>query len=159
MLYRSVIWLGHNCTESMLYHSFLSFGQHNLEFLFQVPRGFFDSGITSCTCKATNYLSDRSSGTSSDAITFQTGRLWKLVNLVDLTKKFWWSPWNLSLRFILFHEKKTPNDAVTPQPQSQFTLKIKAKVVPRLLSSLVWIDQYNECNGMTSFMEFMKCTH
>ena len=34
--------------------------------------------------------------------------------------------------------KKTPNDAVTPQRQSQFTPKKKA--VPRLLSSLVWID-------------------
>ena len=39
--------------------------------------------------------------------------------------------------------------------KSQFTPKMKANVVPRLLSSLVWIDQYNECNGMTSFMEFM----
>ena len=52
--------------------------------------------------------------------------------------------------------KKTPNDAVTPRRQSQFTPKTKANAVPRLLSSLVWIDQYNECNGMTSFMEFMK---
>ena len=51
--------------------------------------------------------------------------------------------------------KKTPNDAVTPQRQSQFTPKMKANAVPRLLSSLVWIDHYNECNGMTSFMEFM----
>ena len=51
--------------------------------------------------------------------------------------------------------KKTPNDAVTPQCQSQFTPTMKANAVPRLLSSLVWIDQYNECNGMTSFMEFM----
>ena len=40
--------------------------------------------------------------------------------------------------------KKTPNDAVTPQRQSQFTPKMKANVVPRLLSSLVCIDQYNE---------------
>ena len=32
---------------------------------------------------------------------------------------------------------------------------MKANAVPRLLSSLVWIDQYNECNGMTSFREFM----
>ena len=32
---------------------------------------------------------------------------------------------------------------------------MKANAVPRLLSSLVWIDQYNECNRMTSFMEFM----
>ena len=51
--------------------------------------------------------------------------------------------------------KKTPNDAVTPQRQSQFTPKMKANVVPCLLSSLVWIDQCNECNGITSFMEFM----
>ena len=42
--------------------------------------------------------------------------------------------------------KKTPNDAVTPQCQSQFTPKMKANAVPRLLSSLVWIDQYNEYN-------------
>ena len=66
-----------------------------------------------------------------------------------------WIPWNLSFRYILFHEKKTPNDAVTPQRQSQFTPKMKANAVPHLLSSLVWIDQYNECNGMTSFIEFI----
>ena len=51
--------------------------------------------------------------------------------------------------------KKTPDDAVTPQRQSQFTPKMKANAVPRLLSFLVWIDQYNECNEMTSFMECM----
>ena len=51
---------------------------------------------------------------------------------------------------------KIPNDAVTPLRQSQFTPKMKANAVPRLLSSLVWIDHYNECNGMTSFIEFMK---
>ena len=66
-----------------------------------------------------------------------------------------WNPWNLSIRYILFQEKKTPNDDVTPQRQSQFTPKMKANAVPRLLSSLVWIDQYNKCSGMTSFMEFM----
>ena len=33
---------------------------------------------------------------------------------------------------------------------------MKANAVPCLLSSLVWIDHYNECNGMTGFMEFMK---
>ena len=43
----------------------------------------------------------------------------------------------------------------TPLGQSQFTPKMKTNAVPRLLSSLVWIDQYNECNGMTSFMEFI----
>ena len=52
--------------------------------------------------------------------------------------------------------KKTPSNAVTPQCQSQFTSKMKANAVPRLLSSLVWTDQYNECNGITSFMEFMS---
>ena len=36
--------------------------------------------------------------------------------------------------------KKTPNDAVTPQHQSQFTPKMKANTEPRLLLSLVWID-------------------
>ena len=60
----------------------------------------------------------------------------------------------IPLHFIAW--KKRPNNAVTPQRQSQFTPKMKANVVPRLLSSLVWIDQYNECNGMTSFMEFMS---
>ena len=34
-------------------------------------------------------------------------------------------------------KKKTLNDAVTPQRQSQFTLKMKANAIPRLLSSLV----------------------
>ena len=38
--------------------------------------------------------------------------------------------------YILFYEK-TPDDAVTPQRQSQFTAKMKANAVPRLLSSLV----------------------
>ena len=36
---------------------------------------------------------------------------------------------------------RMPNNAVTPQRQSQFTPKMKANAVPRLLSSLVWIDQ------------------
>ena len=41
--------------------------------------------------------------------------------------------------YILFHEKRlqSPNNAVTPQRQSQFTPKMKANAVPRLLSSLV----------------------
>ena len=56
----------------------------------------------------------------------------------------------------LISRKKTPNDAVTPQRQSQFTPKMKANAVSRLLSSLVWIDQYNESNGMTNFMEFIR---
>ena len=61
----------------------------------------------------------------------------------------------IPLHFISW--KEAPNDAVTPQRQSQFTPKMNANAVPRLLSSLVWIDQYNECNGMTHFMEFMIC--
>ena len=60
----------------------------------------------------------------------------------------------IPLHFISW--KKTPNNAVILQPQSQFTPKMKANAVPHLLSSLVWIDQYNECNGMTSSMEFMR---
>ena len=59
----------------------------------------------------------------------------------------------IPLHFISW--KKTPNDAVTSQRQGQFTPKVKANAVPRLLSSLVWIDQNNKCNGMTCFMEFM----
>ena len=41
----------------------------------------------------------------------------------------------IPLHFISW--KKTPNDAVAPQRQSQFTPKMKANAVPRLLSSLV----------------------
>ena len=37
--------------------------------------------------------------------------------------------------------------------QSQFKPKMKANAVPRLLSSLVWIDQYYQCNGMTNLMD------
>ena len=37
-----------------------------------------------------------------------------------------------------FHDtKKTPNNAVTPQRQSQFTPKMKANAESRLLSSVV----------------------
>ena len=67
-----------------------------------------------------------------------------------------WIPWNLSFHYIFISLKRTPNDAVTPLRQSQFTPKMKANAVPRLLSSLVWIDQYNQCNGLTSFMEFIR---
>ena len=38
--------------------------------------------------------------------------------------------------------------------QSQFTPKMKANAVSRLLSSLVWIDQYNECNWLTTLIIF-----
>ena len=50
-----------------------------------------------------------------------------------------WIPWKSSFRYI----------------RCQFTPKMKANTVPCLISSLVWIDQYNEWNWMTSFMEFM----
>ena len=46
----------------------------------------------------------------------------------------------------------------TTMPESILT-KDESNAVPHLLSSLVWIDQYNECNGMKSFMEFMLCEH
>ena len=42
----------------------------------------------------------------------------------------------IQLHFIS-KKKKIPNDAVTPQRQGQFTPKMKANAVPRLLSSLV----------------------
>ena len=75
---------------------------------------------------------------------------WRLINCAT------WIPCNLSFRYNLFHEKKkTPSDAVTPQRQGQFTPKMKANAIPRLLSSLVWIDQYNECNRMITFIEFI----
>ena len=41
----------------------------------------------------------------------------------------------IHLHFISY--KKTPNDAVTPHRQSQFTLQMKANAELRLLSSLV----------------------
>ena len=41
-----------------------------------------------------------------------------------------WITWNLSFRYIHY--------------TGQFTPKMKANAVPRLLTSLVWIDQYNE---------------
>ena len=53
-----------------------------------------------------------------------------------------WIPWNLSFRYI--------------HCTGQFTPRMKPNAVPCLLSSLVWIDHYNECNRMTNFMEFMK---
>ena len=72
------------------------------------------------------------------------------------TKVLTWIPWNLSFRYI--------------HCAGQFTPKMKANAEPRLLSCLVWIDSgvvvsqprlesfFREvrCNGMTSFMEFMR---
>ena len=67
-----------------------------------------------------------------------------------------WIPWKLSFCYISFHEKIFQMMLWhLSQRQSQFTPKMKANAVPHLLSSLVWIDQCNECNVMTSFMEFM----
>ena len=40
--------------------------------------------------------------------------------------------------------------------QSQFTPKMKANAVSRLLSSLVWIDHYILCNQLTALMIFGK---
>ena len=42
-----------------------------------------------------------------------------------------------SMKLVIPLLNKTPNDAVSPQRQSQFTPKMKANAVPRLLSSLV----------------------
>ena len=43
-----------------------------------------------------------------------------------------------SMKLVIpLQENKTLNNAVTPQRQSQFTPKMKANAVPRLLSSLV----------------------
>ena len=54
--------------------------------------------------------------------------------------------------------KKDSKRCCDTKRQSQFTPKMKANAASRLLSSLVWIDHYNQCNGMTTFMEFMTCT-
>ena len=44
-----------------------------------------------------------------------------------------------SMKFViplyLISERKTPNDAVTPQHQNKFTPKMKAKAFPHLLSN------------------------
>ena len=65
----------------------------------------------------------------------------KLVNTwwCQSTPLFHWIL-NLARFWCLFVSKKMPNDAVTPQCQSQITPKMKANAKPRLLSSLVWID-------------------
>ena len=65
-----------------------------------------------------------------------------------------WSPWNLSFRQVLFHEKTnflilagSAFDQIwlgrltdCTHWTGQFTPKMKANAKPRLLSSLVWID-------------------
>ena len=82
-----------------------------------------------------------------------------IIVIQKIEKRYAWIPRKSSFRYILFHEKATPNNAVTPQRLSQFTPKMKANAEPRLLSSLVWIDQDNKCNGMISFMEFISTYH
>ena len=68
-----------------------------------------------------------------------------------------------SMKFVIpLHFISWKKTSVTPQCQCQFTSKMKANAVPRLLSSLMWIDsgvvvsehRLESCNGMTSFMEF-----
>ena len=66
-----------------------------------------------------------------------------------------WIPWNLSFRYMLFHEKdsKRCNDTTTPE-------SIHTKDESKRGSAFAFIfgvnwPVYNECNGMTSFMEFM----
>ena len=66
-----------------------------------------------------------------------------------------WITWSLSFRYILFHEQSLQMMLWHLNGRVNSHQKIKANAVSRLLSSLVWIDLYNECNGMTSFMEFM----
>ena len=53
-----------------------------------------------------------------------------------------WNPWNLSFRYILFHEKDCKQRCDTTAPESIHT-KDESKR-GSLLSSLVWIDQFNE---------------
>ena len=66
--------------------------------------------------------------------------------------------WKSSFRYILFYKKKTPNDAVTLLCQSQFTPKMKANAVSRLLLSLVWIDHYDQCIRLTALIIFGQNT-
>ena len=65
---------------------------------------------------------------------------WLYESLCDRTIACNMNSMKLVIPLHLISWKKTLNDAVTPQRQSQFTPKMKANAVPRLLSSLVWID-------------------
>ena len=81
-----------------------------------------------------------------------------------------WIPWKSSFPYILFHKRRLQTMLWLIQRQSQFTPKMKENAIPRLLSSLVWIDSGTagsqhrleyffyeiKCNGMMIFMEFMK---
>ena len=72
-----------------------------------------------------------------------------------------WITWNSSFHYILFRTKKTPNDAVTIQRQSQFTPKMKANFGVNWLWHCDVTSSYGvffheiKYNGMTGFMEFM----
>ena len=52
--------------------------------------------------------------------------------------------------YVMNKDSKRCCDTTAPE-------SIHSKDEQNLLSSLVWIDQYTECNRMTSFMEFMRC--
>ena len=58
----------------------------------------------------------------------------------------------IPLHFISW-KKDSKRCCDTTTPESIHT-KDESKCSSHLSSSLVWIDQYNECNGMTSFKEF-----
>ena len=81
-----------------------------------------------------------------------------------------WIPWNLSFRYILLFGKThflilagsafcqiwLGRSADCTHSIGQFTPKMKANAKPHLLSSLVWIDHYNECNRLTTLIIFGK---
>ena len=96
-------------------------------------------------------------------------KVWRLVlkknmvlvfkkNMVLLPSPLKEIPWNLSFRYILFHEKRLQKMLLYHNARVNSHPRWKQTRFRRLLSSLVWIDQYNEWNGMTSFMEFMRHT-
>ena len=55
-----------------------------------------------------------------------------------------------------FMKKDSKRCCDTTMPESIHT-KDESKCGSAFAFILVWIDQYNECNGMTSFMEFVIC--
>ena len=64
-----------------------------------------------------------------------TGIMSQLVS--SMTSKYSMDSMKLVIPLHLISRKKTPNDDVTPQRQSQFTPKMKANAAPHLLSFLV----------------------
>ena len=61
-----------------------------------------------------------------------------LFNRIDLWRREKVHEFHENCLSVTFYfRKKTPNDDVTPQLQSQFTPKMKANAVPRLLSYLL----------------------